>query len=111
MNIRRTLSTITPSALFVAGFATVVLAQDGPVSGAPSPGFFKGSLVEAIGGAVKEQVDLEAPSLQVTVEGRTIQLKPLDVSELAEVHPEASINRQAFEVTAFPQVRFRFRVR
>jgi hypothetical protein len=111
MNIKRTLSTITLSTLMVAGFASVVLAQDGPVSGAPSPGFFNGSLVEAVGEVVKEQVDLEAPSLQVTVEGRTIQLKPLDVSELAAVQPEASINQQAFEVTAYPQVRFNFSFR
>ncbi len=111
MNIKRILSAITLITLLVVGFATVVLGQDGPVSGAPSPGFFNGSVVEAVGELVKEQIDLESPSLQVNVEGQTIRLRPLNPEELAAVQPEASLNQQAFEVTAFPQLRFLFSVR
>lgn len=111
MNIKRILSTFTLSALMIGGLAIAVFAQEGPVSGAPSGGFFEGTVIEALGDVIKEQIDLEAPSLQVTVEGRTIRLEPLNLDELAAVQPEASINPQSFEVTAYPQLRFRFKLK
>ena len=76
------------------------LAERHLVSGEPFPDFFKGSLIEAIGGLIKHPV---------TIEGTTIRIGPLTDSELRAIHPEALIGQQGVQDEAYPQLRLRFR--
>ncbi len=90
-------------------------AQDELVSGEPRPGFFKGSLVEAIGPVVRDQLITEGPTRLRNVERRVIRFTAPDDSEVVAAHPEAFLGLPLGEVDenlrAYPQLKIFFRLK